>query len=177
MDQLPIWTFVIVCLALLVAIVSFAFGQRPWARREKVKIKTSGVTYRTKNCERVMFEISDMELRRSGEEDIRHLTQILLKLDKDMYDKLEKLIDFRGERVMILKDTRVTIPKYEPVRITWPEYEHKILNSSEWDKAKEGIQNKLRQAAFEVGLVWEDKPNKIKWKMITPRDYGKWRKA
>ena len=47
------WTFVIVSLTLLVAIASFVLGQRPWTRREKIKISKSiggiNVTINTQN--------------------------------------------------------------------------------------------------------------------------------
>ena len=148
---------IIAGITLIFVVLSFFLGPRPWARRERVKIKTSGVNYKMKNSEKLMFQISDLEVQRKGEKDIRYLTKILLKLDKNTYDELEELIDF-DERSMILLDDRVPIPKYKPTHIVWPQYEHKIKSISDWDRAKEEIQNKLRQVTFEVGLVWDDLP-------------------
>jgi len=168
------WYLISSLATLALVIFTIIWGTGLWARIEKVEIKTSGVNYKTKRQELITFEVSDLEVQRTGQKEIRYLTKILLKLDEEDYGQLKGHVDFHSERELILLDQRIGLPKHKIQRIPWPQYEWRILDSSEWDKAKEGIQDKLSQAIFEVGLVWEDKPNKIKWQTIMKEDYGKW---
>lgn len=168
------WQLIISLTTLGLVIFGILWGNNLLGRREKLKIKTTGVRLGSGNSGIVTFDISDMEFKRSGEADLRYFDKVLIKLDENTYDELKKLIDLRGERNVVLLDSRRPIPKYAPTKIDWPGWQWRILNRSDWDKVKERVQNKMAQVTFEIGLVWEDKPHKIMWKKITPRDYGKW---
>ena len=174
------WTFVIVGLTLLVAIVSFVFGQRPWTRRERIKINVHKPGYSANDFDRVLRVFWSCELQRLGGEELRYTTHICLKPEAQIYHKLQKYFSLPEDGVIRITN-RLELARGKIVSTghgvdtgVYPEYGAlmKTNDMEKWKIAKQ-LLSELRQKAFEVGLVWEDKPSKKpKWRIIKQEDYG-----
>jgi hypothetical protein len=149
-----------------------------WARREKVKIKITGLDCRVHGIDRKLTVYLGNELQRSGGKEIRYITQVLLKPEKQTYGELRNyfnlpddgLIRFGG-RIKLPSDT--IVPLYKPQFATYPEFAAVSRIQEDELGSIQAIADKLSQKTHRVGLVWEDS-GKTTWKTVSKEDYGKW---
>ena len=172
------WTFVIVGLTLLVAIVSFVFGQRPWTRRERIKINVHKPGYSANDFDRVFRVFWSCELQRLGGEELRYTTHICLKPEAQIYHKLQKYFSLPEDGVIRITNRlelargKIVTTGYGVDTGVYPEYNALIRPNDieEWKIARQ-LALELEQKVFKVRLVWED-GGKTKWKMIKQEYHG-----
>ena len=172
------WTFVIVGLTLLVAIVSFVFGQRPWTRRERIKINVHKPGYSANDFDRVLRVFWSCELQRLGGEELRYTTHICLKPEAQIYHKLQKYFSLPEDGVIRITNRlelargKIVSTRHGVDAGVYPEYKAFIETKDieKWKMTRQ-LLSELSQKVFEVGLVWED-GGKTKWKKIEQKDEG-----
>jgi len=146
-----------------------------WTRREKVRIKITGIDYRVHGVKKELKVYLGSELHRSGHKEIRYINQVCLKPERQRYSELchyfnlsdDGLVKFNG-RIKLPRDTIVRWPTDDPSYKALSEIE----TTDERDKAQQ-IASKLSQKVHRIGLVWED-TGKTTWKTISKGKYGKW---
>ena len=93
----------------LLVIISLIFGSGLWTRREKVKIKVTGLSCNLTNEGELKVYLG-MEFRRSGGSDIRDIKQVIIKPDQEIYDKLSQYYELDSEGTLKI-DTRIELPR------------------------------------------------------------------
>jgi hypothetical protein len=161
-------------------IVSIVWGTGLCARREKVKVKITNLDFRTQGAKEKLRVYLAGEIRRPGGRAIRTVNRFELKPDSALYNKLRAhfclpdngLITYTGPLTIPGDNRRKPLPRgpadYEPVQ---------PASSQESNTTQGGdvqsLTSRLNDTGFELGLVWDD-TEKIMWKKISKRDFGKW---
>ncbi len=178
-EQPGIWHLFISLATLALVIFTIVWGTGLWTRRERVKIKFTNIDYRIiapKQEIRVRVYVGG-EFQRSGEKEIRYINQVIFQPDKKLYNKLSKYFNLPASGLIKI-NTRLKLQREVIVALS-PSYPDYAMRSGvqEQPLAIQKIAEELAQKTYKVGLVWEDKPDKIKWKTITPEDFEEWREV
>jgi hypothetical protein len=176
------WYLILSLVTLVLILFTIVWGTGLWVRREKIKIKVTKPSYIANEYDRELRIIWSCELQRLGGEEIRYTAHICLKPDAQVYHKLEEYFDLPRDGV-IRTYNQLELERGKIISTgrgvdtgVYPEYDALIDtgDSEKWKIAKQ-LSSKLREKEFEVGLIWEDKPNKKpKWRKIKQEDHGKW---
>ena len=172
------WQIIIGLVTLVLVIFTIVWGTGLWTRREKVKISVTKPSYSANDSDRVLRVFWSCELQRSGEKEIRYITQIQLKPDKQVYNELRQYFNLPEDGVIRITN-RLELARGKIVSTghgvdkgVYPEYKAFIETKDieKWKIARQ-LASELEQKVFEVGLVWED-GGKTKWKKMDQKDKG-----
>ncbi len=177
------WQIIISLITLALVIFTIVWGTGLWARREKVKIKITSISYGVNDSDGIVKVYWGGEFKRSGRDGIRYITQILLKPDGQKHAELQQYFSLPQDGVIRINE-RLELPRHKIVSsghgdtAFYPDYDafKETKDAKKWKIVRQ-IASELGQDTHEIALVWEDKPNKIKWKAIRPADYGQWREV
>jgi len=171
------WEPFVTVATLIVVIVTLIWGAGLWTRREKVKIRVTGLSDRVDGVERQISVYLGIEFRRSGGNDIRYISRVLRKPDQEIYGQLRQYFELPSDGMMKW-DTRIELPRDKFVSsfnnlepLTYKALPS-IQSGVDRDKATQ-IASQLSQKSYKIGLVWEDN-GKTVWKTISTECRGKW---
>jgi len=174
------WSIIIGSVTLALIIFTIVWGTGLWVRREKIKIRSTKPSYSANDYDRVLRVFWSCELQRSGGEELRYTTHICLKPDAQIYRQLLEYFSLPNDGVIRITN-RLELARGKIVSTghgvdtgVYPEYDAlmKTNDIEKWGKSRQ-LLSELNQKGFEVGLVWEDKPNKKpKWRKINQEDEG-----
>lgn len=175
MDTATIATLVIGGATLLLVVVSLVWGTGLWKRREQVTIRVTSLSYAADGVLREIKVYLGIEFRRSGGNDVRYVSQVILKPDQEVYEELRQYFELPSDG-MIKLDTRIPLPRDEVASTSMPHPTYKALpniqDTQERDRATQ-IATRLSQKSYKIGLVWEDN-GKTTWKAVSTEAFGKW---
>ena len=169
------WHLIISLATLVFVIFTIVWGTGLWTHREKVKFLITKPSYSTNDYDRVLRVFWSCELQRLGGEELRYITQILLKPDRQPYGELKRYFSLPDDGVIRI-NKRLELARGKIVssghgdEAVYPEYEafKETKGTEKWKIARQ-LASELSQKVFEVSLVWED-GGKTKWKTIKQED-------
>lgn len=160
---------------LLLVIISLVWGTGLWRRREKVKIRVTTLDYIVHGVEREIKVYLGIEFRRSGGNEVRYVSQVILKPDQEIYNQLRQYFELPSDGI-IQFNTREKLSRDEVAPGSMPRPTYRALpniqDTQERNKASQ-IASQLSQKSYKIGLVWED-TGKTTWKTISTEDFAKW---
>jgi len=179
------WRLVISLVTLVLIIFSTLWGTNLLARKERVKIKIDSVHYGiddgsgTVNGRGKIKIYWGGEFCRSGEKDIRYITEIRLIPDQQTYDELRQYFNLPADGVIRIND-RWELPRSKIASsrfgddAAYSDYDAIIQakDTEEW-KVPRQLASTLAEKTIEIGLVWDDS-RKTTWKTIPKEKFGEW---
>lgn len=177
MDGMTIAGIAIGVATLILVTISLIWGTGLWRHREKVEIRVTSLSYSVDAIERKIRVYLGIEFLRSGGNDIRYISQVMLKPEQETYNQLKQYFELPPDGIIRI-DARIELPrdKFTSSYGRWEPRAYKalanILNTEELDKATQ-IATQLKQKPHKLGLVWED-TGKTTWKTVSTETSGKW---
>ena len=177
MDGVTIAGIAIGVATLILVTISLIWGTGLWRHREKVEIRVTSLSYSVDAIERKIRVYLGIEFLRSGGNDIRYISQVMLKPEQETYNQLKQYFELPPDGIIRI-DARIELPRDRMIS-SYNNLEslaygaHPNIQSAEDRGKTKQIATQLSQKSCKIGLVWEDN-GKTTWKTISPETFAKW---